>query len=67
MNNIYKQLGGNQLPGNMQNIIQNFNAFRSSFTGDARQQVQMLLNSGRMSQAQFNQLRGMAQQIQKML
>jgi len=67
MNNIYKQLGGTNLPGNMNNVIQNFNAFRNSFQGDAKQQVQMLLNSGKMTQAQFNQLRSYAQQIQKML
>jgi hypothetical protein len=31
------------------------NNFRKNFRGDPRQEVQNLLNSGQMSQAQFNQ------------
>lgn len=71
MNNLYKSLGGTQqLPapfGNMQNLIQQFNQFRSTFRGDPKQQVQQLLNSGRMSQDQFNKLKQMADQLQGML
>lgn len=53
--------------GNMQNLITQLNQFRSSFHGDPRQQVQELLNSGKMSQSQYNQLSQTATQIQKML
>lgn len=53
--------------GNMQNFITQLNQFRNSFHGDPRQQVQELLNSGKMSQSQYNQLSQTATQIQKML
>lgn len=54
-----------QAPGN--NILQRFQQFRQMFQGDPRQQVQQLLNSGRVSQAQYNQAVQMAQQLQRML
>jgi len=43
--------------------LEAFQRFRSSFRGDARQEVQRLLNSGQMSQAQYNQLGQMASQL----
>ena len=49
------------------NILQRFQQFKQMFQGDPRQQVQQLLNSGRVSQAQYNQAVQMAQQMQKML
>jgi len=70
-NNLYKSLGGSpQLPapfGNMQNLLSQFNQFRNTFRGDPKQQVQQLLNSGKMTQAQFNKLKQMADQIQGMI
>ena len=48
-------------------MIQRFNQFKRTFSGDPRQQVQNLLNSGRVSQAQYNQAVQMANQLQKML
>lgn len=63
--------GGNPFQGtpfgNALNLVQQFQQFRNSFRGDPRQQVQNLLNSGRMSQDQFNQLQSMANQFRKML
>jgi hypothetical protein len=53
--------------GNMANMLQQFQQFKSSFTGDPQQQVMQLLNSGKMSQEQFNQLQMMAKQFQGML
>lgn len=70
MNPLFNLLGGNfqsQLPGglgNIQNLMNQFNQFKSTFQGNPEQQVQNLLNSGKMSQSQFNQLRKMAQQLQ---
>lgn len=52
--------------GNMQNMFNQFQQFRNNFRGDPRQQVQDLLNSGRMSQEQFNYLSQLAQQFQSM-
>lgn len=63
---LYNAFGG-QTPSNMNNLLRNFKQFRNTFTGNPRQQVQNLLNSGRMSQAQFNQLKQMADEIQKFL
>lgn len=54
------------MPGpfqNMVNMIQQFNQFRSNFQGNPQQKVQELLNSGKMTQEQFNQLSQMAQQF----
>lgn len=68
-NPLFNMLGGNQnrLPGNMNSMLQRLQQFRNSFTGDPKQQVQQLLNSGRMTQQQYNQLSQMATQIQNML
>lgn len=54
-----------QAPNN--NLMQRFQQFQQMFKGDPRQQVQNLLNSGKVSQAQYNQAVQMAQQFQKML
>lgn len=53
--------------GNMLQVMQSFNKFASAFKGDPKQKVQELLNSGRMSQEQFNQLQQMANQFQSMM
>lgn len=70
-NSLYNVLSNNSsLPtpfNNMQNFVQKLNNFRQTFQGDPRQQVQRLLNSGQMSQQQYNQLSQMATQIQNML
>ena len=49
------------------NMMTQLNQFRQTFQGNPKQQVQQLLNSGRMSQEQFNQLSQMATQIQNMM
>lgn len=49
------------------NIFQRFQQFQQMFRGDPKQQVQQLLNSGKVSQAQYNQAVHMAQQFQKMI
>lgn len=56
-----------QMFGNMQNFMTQFNQFRNTFQGDPRQQVQQLLQSGRMTQEQYNQLYAMAKQIRGMM
>lgn len=72
MNPLFNLLGGNRMPantpfGNMMNMMQSFNQFRQAFSGDPKQQVQQLLDSGKMSQDQFNQLQQMARQLQSFL
>ncbi len=49
--------------GNMQNMIQQFQQFRQTFNGDPKQEVERLLQSGQMTQNQFNQLQQMASQM----
>lgn len=64
---------GNPLFGMMQQqtpmngLLQRFNQFRQMFKGDPQQQVQQLLNSGKVSQQQYNQAVQMAQQLQRMM
>lgn len=36
-------------------MIKQFNQFKNSFRGDARTQVQEMLNSGKITQAQYNE------------
>ena len=66
-NQLFNMLGGQNQINPMTNLVNQLNQFRQSFSGDPRQQVQQLLNSGRMSQNQYNQLSQMATQIQNML
>ncbi|MBS5680057.1 MAG: hypothetical protein KHW91_10135 [Clostridiales bacterium] len=48
-------------------MMQQFNQFRASFQGDPKQEVQKLLQSGRMSQQQLDQLQSMARQFQQLM
>lgn len=52
---------------NIQNLMQQFNQFRQSFSGDPRQQVQQLLNSGKVSQQDYNAAYQKAQQFQRLM
>lgn len=57
MNPIVNMFNTQPLPGplgNMQNMMNQFQQFRSQFQGNPQQQVQNLLNSGRMTPQQFN-------------
>lgn len=68
MNELFQQFGNSTpMPGGIGSLIQQFQQFRANFQGDPQQQVQQLLNSGKMSQEQFNQLAGLANQFQRFL
>lgn len=56
-NPLFGQFG---TPAN--NIVQQVENFKNQFNIDPKAEVQRLLNSGQMSQAQFNRLAQMAQQ-----
>lgn len=60
MNPLFQQMQGNSL-------IERFKQFQQTFKGNPQQQVQQLLNTGRISQSQYNQAVQMAQQFQKMI
>lgn len=53
--------------GNMANLLKQFNQFKSTFRGNPQEKVQELLNSGQMTQAQFNQLSDLARQFQNIM
>lgn len=53
--------------GPMNGLLQRFQQFQQMFKGDPQKQVQQLLNSGKVSQSQYNQAVQMAQQFQRML
>lgn len=72
-NPLFNKFGNNQngssfIPGNgrmnnMMGMMQKFQQFKNTFSGDpeaARAQVQQLLDSGQMTQQQFEQLSQMA-------
>ena len=66
----FNALGDGKMPGAMgqfQQMMQQFQQFRQNFQGDPKQEVQKLLQSGKMSQQQLNQLQAMAQQFQSFL
>lgn len=65
MSNPLFQMFNQQNP--VSSLLQRFQQFQQTFRGDPKQQVQQLLNSGKVSQAQYNQAVQMAQQLQRML
>ena len=62
-NPIYDQMN----IGGSGNIAQRFMQFQRNFSGNPRQQIQQLLNSGRVTQEQYNQAVKQAQSLRKML
>ena len=61
MNPLYQQMQPNN------NLIQRFQQFRQQFHGNPQQQVQQLLNSGRITQQQYDQAVRQANQMRQML
>lgn len=63
-NPLYNQLGGTNANNPMLNRLLQF---KKTFSGDPKQMVQSMLNSGRITQAQLNQYAQQANEIYKML
>ena len=63
MSNPIFSMMQNQAP--MNGIMQRLQQFQRMIQGDPKQQVQQLLNSGRISQAQYNQAVNLTNQLQK--
>lgn len=61
MNPLFQALNQNN------NILQKLQQFQQMFKGNPQEQVQRILNSGRINQAQYNQAVQMANQLQKMI
>lgn len=61
-------LGNNQNQNNgFFGLIQQYKQFKQNFKGDPKQQVQELLNSGKMTQEQLDQCASMARGLQNIL
>ena len=66
-NPLFNMFGGQMQNNGVNDIVAQINNFKATFKGDPRQKVQELLNSGQMTQAQFNELSQRANQIMAML
>ena len=64
MNSLYNDF---KPQNSMSNFLTQFNQFKSTFSGNPEQQVKQLLNSGRMSQEQFNQFAQTANQLRQLI
>lgn len=62
--------GNNNIPQNQGNnpmqMVNDFMQFAKEFQGNPQQEVMNMLNSGQMTQEQFNQLSQQAKQLQNM-
>lgn len=65
MNPLYQQMSNNG--AGMQNLVKQFQQFKQNFSGNPQQQVQQLLNSGKVTQEQYNQAVQKAQMLQQFL
>lgn len=63
MNPLYNEMRTNTVPDN---FMSKFQQFRQNFKGNPQEQVQQLLNSGKVSQEQYNRAVQIAQQFQRM-
>lgn len=69
-NPLFNALGGNRMPGplgNFAQMMQQFQQFKANFHGDPKAEVQKLLQSGKMSQQQLDQLQAAAKQFQALM
>lgn len=69
-NPLFTALGGNMTKTGGNNpfaMVQQFIQFANGFKGDPKQKVQELLNSGKMTQDQYNALQSQATQFQQLL
>lgn len=66
MNPLFQMMKTNTNPNN-NNFLSRFQQFRQNFTGDPRQQVEQMLQSGKVSQEQYNRAVQMANQLRNMM
>jgi hypothetical protein len=68
MNPLFNALGGGMPQGNGPiQMIQQFMQFKQNFKGNPKAEVEKMLQSGRISQQQLNQVQQMAGQFQNLL
>lgn len=69
-NPLFNQFGNQPMTGRMgqmANMVQNIRQFASTLNGDPREIIQQKLNSGEMSQQQYNELVQVARMIAPMM
>lgn len=72
-NPLFNALGGGrapQMPGQMgqfQRMMQQFQQFKANFNGDPKAEVEKMMQSGKLTQQQLNQLQAVARQFQSLL
>ena len=66
-NPLFNLLRGNITTPPMNGLLSQLEAFKRNFKGDPRQQIQEMLNSGRVSQEQYNKAVQMANSIMQIL
>lgn len=69
-NPLFQALGDGQMPGRMgqfQNMVQQFRQFQQTFQGDPKAEVEKLVQSGKITQQQLNQMQQMAVQFRQLL
>lgn len=64
-NPLYKELTG--AAPNMGGFMQRLNQLKATFCGDPHKTIQEMLNSGKVTQDQYNRAYQQAQQIMKMM
>ena len=70
ISSLFNMFGQQQQPpmnSGLANLMGQFNQFKKNFNGDPKQRVQELLDSGQMTQQQFNQLSQAATRLQNMM
>jgi hypothetical protein len=67
MNQLYQMLMQNSPAYNALSLLQQFSQFRSNFRGNAQEQIQQMLQSGQITQDQYNMAVQKAQQLSQFL
>jgi hypothetical protein len=63
---LFNSLGNGSPLGNVMNLMTQFNQFRSVFQGDANQQIQSLVNSGKVDKDMYNNAYQLTTQLYQM-
>jgi hypothetical protein len=66
-NALFNQFGNTPQNNPFEQLVQQAREFKKQFNINPRQEVERLLQTGAMSQAQFNQLSQIAQQVAQMM
>lgn len=67
MNPLFSNAPQNSSFGNFQDMLMRFNQFKSTFQGNPQAIVQNMLQSGQVTQEQYQQAQSMANQFMRMM